>query len=301
MIRRESLFPVLLALLWGFNWPAVKIALGEIPPFALRSIGLASGSLLLLLVALVLRRRLTVARVSWLPLILAGTLNIAGFNIFTAFAQLITTTSRAAILTYTMPIWSVLLAALILGEAIDRRKALALGSGALGIALLAYPVFESGATRGVIFPLLAALSWALGTIVLKRWPLKSDPIATTAYQLMIGAAISGIGLLVSGQAVPASLSGPVIGALAFHIIGAMACAYMLWFAILARNPASTSALLSFAVPVVGMLSAMLLVGDRPSLLDIAGSTAILLAVAYAWRPPSSSIWRSMSAGSEKTR
>ncbi|WP_119387877.1 DMT family transporter [Taklimakanibacter lacteus] len=301
MIRRESLFPVLLALLWGFNWPAVKIALGEIPPFALRSIGLASGSLLLLLVALALRRRLAVARASWLPLILAGTLNIAGFNIFTAFAQLITTTSRAAILTYTMPVWSVLLAALILGEAIDRRKALALGSGALGIALLAYPVFESGATPGLIFPLLAALSWSLGTIVLKKWPLKSDPIATTAYQLMIGAAISGIGLLVSGQAVPASLSGLVAGALAFHVIGAMAGAYMLWFAILARNPASTSALLSFAVPVVGVLSAMLLVGDRPSLLDIAGFAAILLAVAYAWRPPSSSIWRSMSAGSEKTR
>src|ERR1044072_843338 len=110
MIRRESFFPILLALLWGFNWPAIKIALGELPPFVLRSIGLGSASLLLLGTALVLHRRLTVKRSSLLPLVAAGILNIAGFNIFTAFAQLSTTTSRAAILTYTMPIWSVVLA-----------------------------------------------------------------------------------------------------------------------------------------------------------------------------------------------
>lgn len=301
MARREGLLPLLLALLWGFNWPAVKIVLSEFPPFVLRSIGLTSGGLILLAVALLLRRRLTVVAAAWFPLIMAGTLNIAGFNIFTAFGQLSTTTSRAAILTYTMPIWSTLLAALFLGEAIDRRKATALGAGALGIALLAYPVFQSGATQGVIFPLLAALSWALGTIVLKKWPLKSDPIVTTSYQLLIGAFISVIGLGVSGQALPESLSPTVAAAFTFHIIGATAGAYFLWFAILARNPASTTALLSFAVPVVGVLSAMLLVGDRPSLLDIIGFAAILLAVAYAWRPPSSSMWRSMSAGSEKTR
>jgi drug/metabolite transporter (DMT)-like permease len=90
--------------------------LHEVPPFVFRSIGLASASLLLLSVALMLRRRLAVSRSSWFPLLMAGTFNIAGFNIFTAFAQLNTTTSRAAILTYTMPIWSTLLAALFLGE-----------------------------------------------------------------------------------------------------------------------------------------------------------------------------------------
>ena len=176
------------------------------------------------------------------------------------------------------------------------------------------PVFESGETRGVVLPLLAALSWALGTIVLKKWPLKGDPIATTGYQLMIGAIISLICLVCLGA------GGAAVGfdrgrdaPSLFHIVGATAGAYLLWFTILARNAASTSALLSFAVPVVGVLSAMLLVGDRPSLADIAGFAAILTAPhspcrqvsrrqAYrAWRPPISSIWRSMSAGSAKTR
>lgn len=292
MIRRESFFPVLLALLWGFNWPAIKIALQELPPFVLRSIGLGSASILLLVVALLLRRRLAVGSSSVVPLILAGTLNIAGFNIFTAFAQLSTTTSRAAILTYTMPIWSVVLAALILREPIGRDKVIAVIVGAIGIGLLAIPIFESGKTAGVISPLLAALAWALGTIVLKKWPLKGDPIATTAYQLMIGAAISFVCVLASGQTVPHSVSAEVAGAMMFHIVCATAGAYVLWFVILARNAASTSALLSFAVPVVGVLSAMLLVGDRPSILDIVGFAAILLAASFAVRsslkPPAAS-------------
>jgi drug/metabolite transporter (DMT)-like permease len=279
MIRKESLLPVLLALLWGFNWSAIKIALGELPPFVLRSIGLGSASLLLLGVALMLGRRLAVERSSLMPLLIAGALNIAAFNIFTAFAQLSTTTSRAAILTYTMPIWSVVLAAVILREPIGREKQIAVTAGALGIGLLATPVFQSGHVLGVILPLLAALAWAFGTIVLKKWPLKGDPIVTTAYQLMIGAAISILCLLISGEAAPASVSTAVVVAMLFHVVCATAGAYLLWFTILARNAASTSALLAFAVPVVGVLSAMLLVGDRPSLADIAGFAAILAAPA----------------------
>jgi drug/metabolite transporter (DMT)-like permease len=283
MSKREALYPVLLALLWGFNWPAVKIVLGEVPVFVLRSIGLTSAGLLLLGVALLMGRRLLVPSASWPALALAGSLNIAAFNILSAFAQLNTTTSRAAILTYTMPIWSTLLAVLVLREPVSRDKLVALAAGAVGVALLALPVLESGRFLGVILPLLSALAWALGIVVQKKWPIEGDPLATTAYQLLIGAAIAILCLFATGQSLPGTLSASVLGAFAFHIIGATSTAYLLWFTILDRNSVSTSALLSFAVPVVGVLSAMLLVGDRPSLADIAGFAAILFAAGLAMR------------------
>lgn len=283
MSKREALYPVLLALLWGFNWPAVKIVLGEVPVFVLRSIGLTSAGLLLLGVALLMGRRLLVPSASWPALALAGSLNIAAFNILSAFAQLNTTTSRAAILTYTMPIWSTLLAVLVLREPVGRDKLLALAAGAIGVALLASPVLESGRFLGVILPLLSAFAWALGIVVQKKWPIEGDPLATTAYQLLIGAVIAILCLFATGQSLPGTLSAPVLGAFAFHIIGATSTAYLLWFTILDRNSVSTSALLSFAVPVVGVLSAMLLVGDRPSLADIAGFAAILFAAGLAMR------------------
>lgn len=283
MSLRDILYPVVLALLWGLNWPAVKIVLGEVPVFVLRGIGLVSAGLLLLATALLLGRRLAVDRVSWLPLAIAGTLNIASFNILTAFAQLNTTTSRAAILTYTMPIWSTVLAGLVLREPIGRDKIIALAAGGMGILLLAIPVLESGQFLGIILPLLAAFAWALGIVVQKKWPIGGDPIATTAYQLLTGAVICLAFLLATGQAAPATISAPVLGAFAFHVVAATAAAYLLWFTILDRNSASTSALLSFAVPVVGVLSAMLLIGDRPTFADITGFAAILLAAGLAMR------------------
>lgn len=283
MTRREALYPAVLALLWGLNWPAVKIVLSEVPVFVLRGTALATASLLLLGAALLLRRSLAVARTSWLPLALAGALNIAAFNILTAFAQLNTTTSRAAILTYTMPVWSTLLAALVLGEPIGRDKTFALIAGAAGVALLAAPALASEPALGIVLPLLAALAWALGIVIQKKWPIEGDPVATTGYQLLIGAAISLVCLMATRPALPETISAPVLGAYLFHIVGATSAAYLLWFTILDRNSASTSALLSFAVPVVGVLSAMLLVGDRPSLGDAAGFAAILLAAALAMR------------------
>lgn len=283
MRKREILYPVVLALLWGLNWPAVKIVLGEVPVFVLRGIALTAAGFLLLGVALLMGKRLRVPFSSWFPLGVAGTLNIAAFNIFSAFAQLNTTTSRAAILTYTMPIWSTLLAVLVLREPVGRDKMIALAAGAIGVALLALPVLELGRFLGVILPLLSAFAWALGIVVQKKWPIEGDPVATTGYQLLIGAVIAIFCLFVTGQSLPDELSGPVLGAFAFHIIGATSMAYLLWFTILDRNSASTSAMLSFAVPVVGVLSAMLLVGDRPSLADIAGFAAILLAAGLAMK------------------
>ncbi|MGL4291671.1 MAG: EamA family transporter, partial [Phreatobacter sp.] len=85
--------PLLLAFLWGFNWPAVKTALSEVQPFGLRMVGLGVGAVLLVLVAGLAGRSLKVPRSSWTRLAIAGIFNIAGFNLATVFAQLNTSTS----------------------------------------------------------------------------------------------------------------------------------------------------------------------------------------------------------------
>lgn len=272
------LIPFALAVLWGFNWPAVKIALGEIPPFLLRMTGLGLGAVLLLAAAAALGRSLAIRRGDIWPIAVAGVLNIAGFNIASAFAQLNTTTSRAAILTFTTPLWSVLFAYLLLGERLDRARLAALGVGAAGLALLAIPLIDgTKSPLGVVFPLVAALAWASGTIFSKLVPLRSDRVVSTGYQLMIGAGVAGLGAVVAGEAMPASLSWPTVGAMSFHIVGSTALAYLLWFVLLDRLSVSAASMTTFAIPVVGVLSAMALVGDRPSLADWIGFAAILTA------------------------
>lgn len=276
------LIPFALALLWGFNWPAVKTGLSEVPPFALRMIGLGVGAIILAGVAAAMGRSMRIERRSWWPLLVAGTLNIAVFNLATVFAQINTSTSRAAILTFTTPLWAIVFAYLFLGEKLDRPRALALVIGIGGIGMLAAPLLTGGAgSLGLIFPMIAAVGWAAGTVYQKSHPIAGDRMVATAYQLLIASAVSGIGFVLAEESLPQTVSPHVAAAIAFHVIGGTAIAYLLWFIQLDRLSVGAASLTTFAIPVVGVLSAMALVGDRPTPLDYVGFAAVLAAAAVA--------------------
>ena len=276
---RPALIPPLLAVAWGLNWPAVKIMLSVLPPFSTRALGLGLGVALLAALALLQRKSLWPPRGAWAGIVVGGLLTVAVFNICTAFAQLNTSTSRAAVLTFTMPLMSALLAWFVLGERPGRRGGLALALGGLGIAVLAAPVLRQlaagGSARGLVFPLLAALAWAVGTVAAKRWPPLGDRIVVTAWQLGLGAACAGAAALAVGEQLPAVWPARVVAALAYHVVIATAVAYVLWYRLLAGLSATVASLTTLAVPVVGVLGAMALVGDRPSGADWLGFALVL--------------------------
>jgi drug/metabolite transporter (DMT)-like permease len=274
--------PPALAILWGLNWPAVKIGLSEVPPFALRMGGMGAGGLILLAVALAGGRSLRIARRDWVPLVVGGFLSITVFNLAVVFAQLNTTTSRAAILTFTTPLWAIVLAYLVLGERLDRARIAALVIGLAGIGVLASPIFTGAINPlGVLFPVVAAVSWAAGSVYLKRQPLGGDRMVAIGYQLLLAAGIAAIGFAASGEVLPTRLSPGTALAIAYHVIGATALAYLLWFTLLDRLTVGAAAMTTFAIPVVGVASAMVLVGDRPGLLDYVGFAAVITAAGLA--------------------
>jgi drug/metabolite transporter (DMT)-like permease len=226
-------------------------------------------------------------RASWPGIIVGGVLAVAVFNLAVAWAQLSTSTSRAAVLTFTMPMMSAVLAWAVLGERPDRRRAVALALGALGVAILAWPVLHAvfvdhdiAATKGLAFPLIAAFGWAAGTVYLKRWPVAGNRIVVTAWQLVVGAACALTGMLIAGESFPTQgWNVRVAGALAFHIILGTAVAYWLWFVLSEKVSATVAALTTLMVPVVGVLGAMALVGDRPGAADWLGFAFVLAGAA----------------------
>lgn len=275
---------MVLAVLWGLNWPAVRVALTEIPPWTLRSAGLALAAITLFALAAVRGRPLAVPAGKRAALALAGVLNIAGFNVMTAFAQLNTATSRAAIVTFTMPLFATAFAYLVLHEIPDRLQRIGLGLGTVGLVILALPLLDS-VPLGIVFALGAAVSWAAGTVYLKRARIDADPLAIAAWQLVAGALAAGAGMLAfEGLTNPFPLGRDVVVALAYHVVLAQALAYFLWFEVVARLPAGTAALGTLGIPVVGVLGATLLLGERPTVADLAGFTLILAAAATVLLP-----------------
>jgi len=283
--RALALVP-LLGIVWGLNWPAVKIALGEIAPWTLRSTGMALGGLILAAAAAIRGQSLAVPRRHWPRLALGGILTIAAFNVLLAFAQLSAATSRAAIVTYTMPVWATLFARPILGERFDRRRLLGLALGIAGLAVLGLPLWRAGRFQiGLLYALLGGMSWAAGTVVTKRLPVAAPPFTVATWQLLIGAGAAAIGMLAfEGVPWPKPLAGATWVALAYHVLLAQALAYVLWFAVLERIPAGIASLGKLMAPAVGVIGAMIFIGERPSGADYLGLLLILAAAASVLVP-----------------
>src|SRR5262249_50041561 len=114
-----KLLVLLLAFAWGLNWIFAAFALREVPPWSLRSVGTGIGALTLVIATWLSGRSLRVSPRDFKHVLIAGFFNVAVFNICSAFAQLNGATSRAVVITYSMPIWSSILAWLVLGDRLD--------------------------------------------------------------------------------------------------------------------------------------------------------------------------------------
>ena len=162
-----KLLVVLLAFAWGLNWIAAAVALREVSPWALRVAGSSIGAVTLFAAVIITGHRLRIPRGEVLHVMVAGFFNVAAFQILSGFAQLSGATSRAIIITYSMPIWTVMLSTLVLGERLTRIRIVAFGLCVVGISILLWPLFTDGFPPFVFYSLGCALSWCVATVYIK--------------------------------------------------------------------------------------------------------------------------------------
>jgi drug/metabolite transporter (DMT)-like permease len=268
---------VVLSFAWGLTWPAMRIVLDEIPPFGLRALSAGLGMSTLFTLAFLQRRSLRIpAGPSRIHLAVASLFNVVGFTLLTSFAQLGTSTSRVVILAYTMPIWASLLAIPVLGERLNAARVAALILCASGLAVLTYPLAASTLLLSIFLALGAGVSWAVGTVYLKWSRITGDPIAIAGWQLAAGFLVVSV-LLPFFEGIPNlfGVRAVTLLALAFAGVVGAGLAYFLWFTIVDRVPAMTASLGSLAVPVVGIASSMVVLGERPTAFDIIGFILVI--------------------------
>lgn len=249
---------------WGLNWPATKFLLEQCPPLTARGIaGLVAG-LALAGIALARGETLTVPPRLRLRLVASALLNVSAWMGLTTLSLLWLNAGEAATLAYTMPVWAALLAWPILGERLGLHRIMALVLGISGVAvLLGGNVFhaETDKLPGVAIALTAAMLFALGTVLSKRWPLVMDPIAMTAWQVGIGCTVLLVASLVLEH--PHLLEMHWFGwaALTYTAVVSLGICYLMWFAALRRLEASTAAIGTLLTPIVGVLASAIALGE----------------------------------------
>lgn len=288
--RTESgtarLLVVLLAFAWGFSWIAAAFGLQEVPPWSLRFAGTSIGAATLFAVALITGHDLRVPRGERLHVMVAGFFNVAVFNVASAFAQLSGATSRAIIISYSMPIWAVVLSRLMLRERLNGVRWLALILCITGLSVLVWPELEHGLSASVFYALACALSWAIATVYVKWVKAKVAPLANAAWQLLFGAVLISVGMLVFDH-YPRLWPLTTTSVLAILYIGlfGVGLAHFLWWAIVGRLPAITASIGALLVPVVGVGASIIVLGERPGIADIIGYALIFAAAACVLLQP----------------
>jgi drug/metabolite transporter (DMT)-like permease len=278
---------VLLSLGWGMSWPMMRIALDEVPPFSMRVATMAIGAVTLAALTALRRRSFALrSRVATVHVVVAGLFNIVSFTILTPFAQLYAATSRVSIVVYSMPIWATLMARVVLGERITGARALAFALCVAGLAVLIAPLAGAGIPAGILLALGAAIGWAAGTIYLKWAHIREEPMAVTFWQLIVGFAVILVCQpLFEGPLHLWPVRASTIGALLFAGFVGSGIAYFLWFEVVRRLSAMTASLGVLSAPAVGVLSSVVMLGERPTLPDVVGFALILSASACVLLAP----------------
>jgi drug/metabolite transporter (DMT)-like permease len=138
---------------------------------------------------------------------------------------------------------------------------------------------------GSLMVLAAALSWAFGTVLQKRFPVSMPLGGYTAWMLLLGGVPVFLGtLLLEDVTVLRSVSLPAALGVAYNVFIAFAFAHWAWIKIATSVPVSVFSISMLVIPVIGVLSGVLFLGERPSWTEIAALVCVLAALATVIRP-----------------
>lgn len=276
--RRAVLALAVLAAIWGYNWVVMKEVLKYAGPLDFGALRNLLGALSLFAVLALLRRPLKPVAPGWM--LVLGLLQTTVFTCCVMLALAQGGAGRAAVLTYTMPFWLLALAWPLLGERVHGLQWPATAMALAGLLLIMEPWRIHGGVAAGLLATSAGVVWAVSNVIVKRLRarVEIDLLRLSAWQMLLGS-VALVAVAAQVDSPPMQWTPYLAGALAFNAVVATALAWLLWVYVLHHLPAGAAGLGSMAIPVVGVLSASIELGERPSATEIGGMALILVALA----------------------
>jgi drug/metabolite transporter (DMT)-like permease len=275
---------VVMSLIWGYNWVVMKQVVQYVDPFDFSAVRTLFGALSLFAVILVMRRPLKLEALPWV--LLLGVLQTAAFTGLIQWALVSADAGKTAVLVYTMPFWLLGLAWWLLGERIRPVQGLTLLIAGSGMVLILEPWGEQGLSRSDLLAVTGGLVWALSAVVAKRLrpKIQMDVLAVTAWQMLFGSLILCAVAWFLPDSRPLNPVPYFYGALFFNAVFATALAWWLWLYVLQNLSAGMAGLSVLSIPLIGVLSGWLELGERPQGFELTGMLLMgaALALTCVW-------------------
>ena len=293
LTRQHKILLVLLTLVWGLNWPVMKLGVTGFPPLTFRTLCMWLGLPLLWLFLRFKGTPLRIARRDWRELAVLTVFNMFFWHTLAILAIQTLSSGRAAILGYTMPVFSAVLGALWFGQRLGVRAWAGVAAAAGGVTLLLWHEVSAmaGKPEGVAMMLVAAATWALGTQLLRRTRIEAPTLAISFWMLVITTVwMTTVALVFEADAWVAP-TPTVWVAIMYNAIGVFAFAQVVWLSLARDLPPIASTLSVMMIPVLGVFSGALWLGERLHWQDWAAVGLVLLAIAMVLWPPRSAAAR----------
>jgi drug/metabolite transporter (DMT)-like permease len=263
-----------MSVIWGYNWVVMKEALRFCDPFVFAAIRILPAAICLFIILLWTKEDWRPRQVRWT--VLLGLLSTTVGSGLPLWALAGGAAGKTAVLLYTMPFWTILLAWPMLGERIRGLEWLAVILAFVGLALIVAVDAVGANLWASILAVIAGISWAGSAIItriMRRDP-EFDVLSVTAWQMIYGA----VPLIIISVLVPSTSiqwTTVFISALLYNVILVCVVAFLLWFYVLERLQAGMAAMGTLVTPVLALILARIQLGEIPSSREALGIILIL--------------------------
>lgn len=289
LTRKQWALLVPLTLAWGLNWPVMKLGVTDYPPITFRTLSLWLGVPVLGLVLVAMKVPFRIPRRHWPELLVLGATNMFIWHACIIVALKELSSGRAAILGYTMPIFSALLGAWLFGTRLAARAWLGVGAAALGVALLLWHeiVGMAGKPGYMALALFAAATWALGTQLLRRTRIPVPTLTISFWMTALTAVVMTVLAVLLERPQWKAPSAPTWAAILYNAVLIFGFAHAAWFALARELPPIASTLSVMLIPVLGVFSGALWLGEVLHWQDWAAVALMVAAIAAVLSPAAS--------------
>ncbi len=283
--KRAALLITFLVITWGGNWPLAKFALAYTPPVLFAGIRTLLGGLILLIFAIPRLKQLNLKQ-AWPIYLISSLLNIILFYGLQTVGLNYMPAGLFSMIVFLQPVLMGIFSWLWLGESMNAAKIIGLVLGFSGVAMIsASSLSEHISTAGVLLALATSVSWALGTVYVKKVGDRVDSIWLVTLQLLFGGVFmtalgSGFESWSSIQWSPA-----FIISLLFISIFVIAIGWLVFFILIGAGEASKVASYTFLIPLIAVMSSTLLLHEPFTFYLLIGIVFIITSIYLVNRKP----------------
>jgi drug/metabolite transporter (DMT)-like permease len=288
--KQPSRWSVILAfglvyLFWGSTYLGIDIAVQTIPPALMCAVRFSiAGTVMLAVCAATGRKVLYSPRQIALSAVV-GVLLLMGGNLTLSYAELSVSSGLAALIVAITPLWFLVLDSLLLGHhRISGRGKAGLALGIAGLFVLFYPELTSKTALGhkelwaSVSLLGGSFSWALGSVLSKRWQSGMDVFSATAWQVTAAGVANFAFAVLAGDFSRVVWTTRGVSAVLYLVVCGSWIGYTAYIWLLEHVPTSKVSTYAYVNPVVAVFLGWLVLHERVDRFILTGSAIVVLSV-----------------------